>query len=95
MRVFSFVCTPGGTYGAGAHDARAYAGLGPHAALPLPLTYAAPAPTIGAVVHPDQADADLLAAGREVETLAVEFEPLREMWPVAKPVTRRAEIGRE
>ncbi len=39
--------------------------------------------------------ADLLAAGREVETLGVEIEPLREMWPVAKPVTRRAEIGRE
>ena len=39
-------------------------------------------------------DADLLAAGREVEALAVEIEPLSVLEPNRGAAVRRTEIGR-
>lgn len=42
----------------------------------------------------DPLDAELVAAGREVEALAVEIEALQALWPKGETALRRAEIGR-
>ncbi len=58
------------------------------------LTRSVCASTIRAVTCPHHPDADLLAAGREVEALAVEIEALQALWPKGETAVRRTEIGR-
>jgi len=56
------------------------------------LTRPSAAPTI-AVVDADHPNSALLAAGREVESLAAGIEPLRVLGPNREAAVRRAEIG--
>ena len=58
------------------------------------MTGPSAAPTIRAVRDTAHLDAALIAAGREVETLAVEIEALRALWPKGETAVKRAEIGR-
>ena len=42
---------------------------------------------------PNLPDADLVELERELETLLLEYERLREAWPKERDVLRRVEIG--